>query len=151
MNAFELFGHWAEVRVALIQALDKLDDVQLDFVPREGLWSLRQVLVHISDVEEGWFRFRIEGKYNSWAEIGIEQANYPTVESIKQLLADVHVRTDNYLKTIKVEDLGNVVSLSLIEKTTVNWIIWHVLEHEIHHRGEVFLMLGLLGLEGPDI
>lgn len=28
------------------------------------------------------------------------------------------------------------------------WIIWHVLEHEIHHGGELSLVLGSYGLEG---
>jgi len=23
--------------------------------------------------------------------------------------------------------------------------------HEIHHRGEIFLMLGLMGMEAPDV
>jgi len=33
----------------------------------------------------------------------------------------------------------------------LGWIIWHVLEHEIHHRGELSLILGLLGREGLDV
>ncbi len=40
MNAKELFNRWIEVRSSLIRALDQLNDEQLDFVPREGLWSL---------------------------------------------------------------------------------------------------------------
>ena len=28
------------------------------------------------------------------------------------------------------------------------WMIWHVLEHEIHHGGELSLALGGLGLPG---
>jgi len=36
-------------------------------------------------------------------------------------------------------------------QVSLGWIVWHVLEHEIHHRGEVFLMLGLLGIEAPDV
>lgn len=31
---------------------------------------------------------------------------------------------------------------------TRQWIIWHVLEHEIHHGGELSLALGNYGLEG---
>ena len=34
---------------------------------------------------------------------------------------------------------------------TVRWIIWHVLEHEISHRGEIYLMLGMMGMEVPDV
>ncbi len=29
-------------------------------------------------------------------------------------------------------------------------LLWHVIEHEIHHRGELSLMLGMLGREGLD-
>ena len=26
-----------------------------------------------------------------------------------------------------------------------------VQEHEVHHRGEIYLMLGLMGMEAPDV
>ena len=29
------------------------------------------------------------------------------------------------------------------------WILWHVLEQQIHHRGELFLCLSLLGKDRP--
>lgn len=47
MNVKELFGYWLDVRNGLLAALDKLMDDQLDFRPREGLWSLRETIVHI--------------------------------------------------------------------------------------------------------
>jgi uncharacterized damage-inducible protein DinB len=31
---------------------------------------------------------------------------------------------------------------------TRQWIVWHVMEHEIHHGGELSLALGTHGLEG---
>ena len=31
---------------------------------------------------------------------------------------------------------------------TRQWIVWHVLEHEIHHGGELSLALGGYGLQG---
>ncbi len=34
---------------------------------------------------------------------------------------------------------------------TREWIIWHVLEHEIHHGGELSLALGGYGLQGIDM
>ncbi|OGO12154.1 MAG: hypothetical protein A2Z66_05785 [Chloroflexi bacterium RBG_13_66_10] len=33
----------------------------------------------------------------------------------------------------------------------LGWILWHVLEQEIHHRGELFLCLSLMGLGRPEI
>ncbi len=33
----------------------------------------------------------------------------------------------------------------------LGWILWHVLEQVIHHRGELFLCLSLLGMDRPAI
>ena len=31
------------------------------------------------------------------------------------------------------------------------WIIWHVIEHDLHHGGELSLTLGMHGLAAPDL
>lgn len=32
-----------------------------------------------------------------------------------------------------------------------SWVVWHVLEHDLHHGGEISLTLGIHGLQAPDI
>ena len=32
-----------------------------------------------------------------------------------------------------------------------SWVIYHVLEHDLHHGGEVSLILGMNGLQTPDL
>lgn len=34
---------------------------------------------------------------------------------------------------------------------TRQWIVWHVLEHDIHHGGELCLTLGMHGIPVPDL
>ena len=150
MNAQALFGHWAEVRDGLLQTLDKLTDEQLDFVPREGLWSPGTVARHIANAEEGWFRYAATRELTEWpAEYTTE--DYPTVDSVKALLTEVHARTQAYLATVDVTDLDRSLQMPWGSNLPLRWIIWHVLEHEIHHRGEISLMLGLLGVAGLDV
>lgn len=90
MNAEELFQHWSAVRAGLIAGLDKLADAQLDFTPRDGLWSLRETVVHIAGTEDGWLRCYTA---NQWHANPPEAKNYPTLESLKRLLAEAHART----------------------------------------------------------
>ncbi|MBI2939501.1 MAG: DinB family protein [Chloroflexi bacterium] len=149
MHAVDLFGHWGEVRSGLLRALDKLDDDQLRFVPREGLWSLGKVAGHIADAEEGWFRFVVTRDLDGWPTSPPD--DYPTVESVKALLTAVHDRTLSYLATVDVAELDRLIATPRGRQIPLRWIVWHVLEHEIHHRGEIFLMLGLMGIEGPRI
>ncbi len=34
---------------------------------------------------------------------------------------------------------------------TRQWVIWHLIEHDLHHGGEISLTLGMHGLAAPDI
>jgi uncharacterized damage-inducible protein DinB len=149
MNANELFAHWDVVRRGLYRALDRLTDEQLDFVPREGLWSLGTVARHIAGAEEGWFRYVVARERDEWPDYTAE--DYPTAESIKRLLANVRARTVAYLQGIEVADIDRMIETPWGEKFSIRQVIWHVLEHEIHHRGEICLMLGLLGMEAPEV
>ena len=148
MNAKELFQHWEEVRLGLVAGLDKLADAQLDFTPREGLWSLRETVVHIAGTEDGWLRCYTA---NQWHENPPEAKNYPTVASLKRLLAEAHARTQAQFSQDADGLLQQVCQLPWGAQVSMGWAVWHVLEHEIHHRGEVFLMLGLMGIEAPDV
>jgi uncharacterized damage-inducible protein DinB len=150
MKAKDLFSHWTQIRASLLRGLDMLDDGQLAFVPREGLWSLGTVARHIAQAEEGWFRYVIERQYDEWPP-EYTAADYPTVASIKTLLTEVHARTDAYLDTLSLEDLERHIEAPWGESLLLRWIIWVVVSHEAHHRGEIFLMLGLMGMQAPEM
>ena len=149
MIALELSGHWRTVRRGLLQALDQVSDAQLAFVPREGLWSLGSVARHIAEAEEGWFRHVVTGELAAWPQF--EEDDYPTVEAIKAVLTRVHGETEAYLATIDAAGLERIIDTPWEEEIPLGWIVWHVLEHEVHHRGEIYLMLGLMGMRAPDV
>jgi uncharacterized damage-inducible protein DinB len=73
------------------------------------------------------------------------------LEAIKTKLNEVHAQTLTYLANLELDDLDRVIEAPWGETFTLGWVIWHVLEHEIHHRGELSLILGMLGKEGLDV
>ena len=148
MNAAEPFSHWKMVRHGQEQALDGLAEGQLAFVPHKGLWSLGTAACHIANAEDGWFRYVVARELDEWPSI--DEKRYHTVASIRALLNEIHGYTMAYLQRIDVADLYRTISAPWGAELTLRFIIWHVLEHEIHHRGETYLMLGLLGMEAPD-
>ncbi len=150
MNLNQLFAHWEEVRAGLLATLDQFDDVDLAFRPFETSWSVGQIMLHIANAEEGWFRFVVTQELGEWPA-DYDPATHATVEAIKALLTGVHGRTSAYLATLDFTELKRPVEASWGETLSLGWIIWHVLEHEVHHRGELSLILGLLGREGPEV
>lgn len=142
--------YWSGIREGLYQALDLFTDEQLSFTPAEGLWSIGQVALHIAGAEEGWFRFIVTRELDDWPEdYSLEE--YPTMAAVKELLQETHGRTEAYLATIDQDEMERIIEAPWGVKFPVRWAVWHVLEHEIHHRGEMFLMLGILGKEAPDV
>jgi uncharacterized damage-inducible protein DinB len=149
MTAADEFGHWRAISRDFLSLLDRLADDQLDFVPREGLWSLGTVVRHVAEAEDGWFRHVVLHELPHWPEYAA--GDHATVASLKALLTDVHARTERYLASLDAADLDRRIVAPWGEEMTLRWIVWHVLEHEVHHRAEISLMFGLMGMEGLEV
>ncbi|MGB2896833.1 MAG: DinB family protein [Anaerolineales bacterium] len=150
MNLSRMFYHWRQVRSDLLATMDKFSDDELTFVPFNASRAVGQIMLHIAGAEEGWFRYVIGRGYDEWPP-EYSLADYPDIGSIKALLTKVHTRTEAYLDTQDLADLECMIDAPWGKSIPLGWIIWHVLEHEIHHRGELSLILGLLGREGLDV
>ncbi|MGC1377809.1 MAG: DinB family protein [Anaerolineales bacterium] len=140
-------SHWAGVRAGLIETLDKFRDEELDFKPFPASWSVRQLMLHIAQEENGELNYGITQTLAGFPP-DYDPQDYATVASIRALLASVHSSTLAYLETLTEADLNRVIvtpwgpSYPLIE------MLGHILDHEIHHRAELSLILGMLGREG---
>jgi uncharacterized damage-inducible protein DinB len=150
MDPRELFAHWKNIREGLIETIDKFEDAELGYAPFDGSRAVGDIMLHIADAEDGWFRYVVTRELGEWPS-QYTLANYPVRDAIKRALAKVHERTNRYLDSLSTSDLDNVIEAPWGEQLPLRWIIWHVLEHEIHHRGELSLILGLLGREGLDV
>jgi uncharacterized damage-inducible protein DinB len=146
----DVFSHWTRVRVGLLATIDNYQEDELTFKPHASSWEVGQLMLHIGDAEEGWFRYVVERQLDQWPKYSLD--DYPTINAIKQLLTQIHVQTEAFLATLSLPDLDRVIDPPWGEDSfQLGWIIWHVLEHEIHHRGELSLILGMLGREGLDV
>ncbi len=150
MDLSQIFSHWKQVRADLLSTIDKFNDIDLTYAPFPISWPVGQIMLHIGDAEEGWFRYAVTRELEQWPERYCLE-KYPTKEDIKTALGAVHARTEQYLESLNGTSLAQLVAVPWGENLPLLWIIWHVVEHEIHHRGELSLILGLLGREGLDV
>jgi uncharacterized damage-inducible protein DinB len=150
MKPGQLFSHWKQVRKELIWTIDQFGDEELSHVPFENSWPIGEIMLHIASAEEGWFRYVVKGELSDWPDYELD--SFRDIESIKMLLNEVHEGTEEFLDGLESVDLERAINLPWSDsQLSLGWIIWHVLEHEIHHRGELSLILGLLGREGLDV
>ncbi len=149
MKPAQLFSHWEQVRADLLLTIDKFSDEELAYVPFNGSWPVGQIMLHIAACEDHWLHGVVRHEFET--PVKYKLVDYPTRAAIKGVLDGAHRRTVTYLASLEEKDLARVYQNRYGETFPLYWIIWHVLEHEIHHRGELSLVLGMLGRPGLDV
>lgn len=149
MKVAKFIHFWYQTRKGLLDTIEKFTDEELDFVAYSGGYSVRQAMLHIVQEEAGEIQYGITHRINEFPP-QYDDDSYPTIGSIKALLSSVHKETLCYLQSLADEDLEEGIEAGWGGTYPLIDMIWHVMEHEIHHRGELSLILGLLGREGLD-
>lgn len=149
MKVTKIIQFWKQVRKGLIDTIEKFSGEDLNYIAYKNGYSVRQIILHIAQEEYGEIQYGITREIDEFPPLYVEHS-YPTIESLKALLAGVHKETIGYLESLVDEDLEIEIEAQWGETYPLIDMIWHVMEHEIHHRGELSLILGLLGREGLD-
>ncbi len=144
-----LATHWADVRTKLIETIDKFTDVDLDFAPFDGAYSVRRLMSHIAHEELGEVQYGITRSLDVWPD-ELDLGPGDGLAAIKARLAEVHAQTDALLSGLDDAALRGAIETPWGTRGTREELLGHVLEHEIHHRAELSLILGLLGRQGLD-
>lgn len=134
---------WRRFNEDLIRLVDYVPDDQINWSPKPELWNFRGILLHIAGARDGWLTYTVKD--------GDDQRIYQTVRSkdeIKAAYASTWTRLEAFLSDrakldAAYDDDGGTVS--------GHWIAFHLLEHDIHHRADIFHYLALLGIETPDV
>jgi uncharacterized damage-inducible protein DinB len=149
MQLSELFSHWNQVHAGTLAVLDKFTEDELSYVAYPGGMTVGRITLHIADAKDGWFHRIFTQERQDWPE-NYTLENYPSKAAIAALLTAVHTRIFEHLQDLTEADLDTQVD-SPWGTFSLRFILWHILEHEIHHRGELSLILGLLGREGLEM
>ena len=112
--------------------------------------SIRNIFIHSINGPNHWLDF-LQGKpEREYKEFG----KYKTLEEIGAYMKQVENRMNKYLNSISAKDLKEKHELGEeddMEVLTVEDVLVHVFEEEVHHRGELIALLWQIGIEPPVI
>ncbi|NIM94197.1 MAG: hypothetical protein GTO18_10865 [Anaerolineales bacterium] len=149
MKVKKVISDWRRIREGLIDTIEKFTEDELTYKPYDTCYSVGQTMLHIAHEEFGEIQYGLSKELHEFPP-AYELDEYPTIGSIKDLLTDVHTQTEMYLNSLEDQDLEDEFEAQWGETRPLIDFIFHVMEHEIHHRGELSLIIGLLGREGLD-
>lgn len=149
MKPAMIFFPWKKIRKDLIGMIDLFREEELGFQPFEGSSTIGDTFLHIAEVEDLWIHSAVRKELP--ADIHYDLTKYPSARAIRSKLAVSHERTTLFLEGLKEPDLDWRFKTPEGGSMALYEILWHVLEHELHHRGEISLALGLLERNGLDV
>ena len=151
-----IYAGWQTHQTMIVGALQPLSPEQLELRAAPKLRSIGQIASHMIGGRANWFHMMGEGgdafaAYSQWVWAG--QPSRTAAELIRGLETTWQVMQAaigrwspaEWQQTWPGEWQGYP------EVITRQWVIWHLIEHDVHHGGEVSLTLGMHGLSAPDL
>jgi uncharacterized damage-inducible protein DinB len=166
------YDGWANHQRLLVDAIHDLTPDQVGLRPVAEAWSIWQLAGHVAGSRSYWFqdilgegdplireRFRVNS--TTVPDLPLEDAGWEDDEDhprsapeLVDALDTTWAMIDACLRRWTTEDLAAEFSRSRRsgrQTVTRAWVIWHLMEHDVHHGGEISLILGSNGLNGLEL
>lgn len=141
--ALDIVPFWSRLNDELIELLDLVPDEQINWSPKPELWNFRGILLHIAGSRDYWMG-RIVQDGDPAPSV------YETTRSKEEIKSEYR-RTWGRLQRFLADPANLATTYREDAVVSGHWIAFHVLEHDIHHRADIFHYLALLGIEHPEV
>jgi uncharacterized damage-inducible protein DinB len=148
-NAQEFVRYFASVRGRTLRVAACVPRDRLEWAPRPGGFSFGDLLRHLAGVERWMFAENAAGRPSRYPGHGRELAD--GWDEVFAYLDRLHSEAVGIVEALLPEDLlRRCETPGGATMPAWKWLRAMV-EHEAHHRGQIYLMLGLLGVATPPL
>jgi len=142
-------AYWRGVRGRTIRLLPLVPDDRWEWSPGAGRWSFADQFRHLAGIERWMYAENAEGRPSRYPGHGPELAEGGA--AIGRLTERWHEEACRIFEGLSTERMAaRTITPAGVPITTFKWLR-AMIEHEAHHRGQLYLMLGLVGVEPPQL
>ncbi len=148
---------WQTYQSELSKALAPLSNEQLALRAAPNLHSIGELVCHIIAVRAGWYHDVLREGDEAFEAISYWDSPGNPTRSASELVNGLAVTwkvMQEALARYTPTDLQVIFEEEREGQKythTRGWVVWHVIEHDLHHGGEIGYSLGMYGLQAPDI
>lgn len=149
---------WDTYQELLIKALEPLTLDQLSLRPVPQLHSIGENAAHIITARAGWLHYVLGRGDERLAALANWDWTEQPASSISELISGLEATWLVIQETLShwsSNDLAEIVHDTDDDGEdhtyTRQWVLWHLIEHDLHHGGELSFTLGMYGLAGIEL
>jgi uncharacterized damage-inducible protein DinB len=148
-NIGSFLEYFEKVRGRTLRVVNCIPPDKIEWSFREGKFTLGDLVRHIAATERFMFAENAMGRRSSYPGHGRELAD--GFENVVEYLNKCHRESVEMLSTLSIEDLRKkCVTPGNAPVTAWKWLR-SMIEHENHHRGQIYLYLAMLDVPTPPI
>ena len=141
--------YFERVRERTMKLVKCIPPEKLEWTYRDGKFTLGDLARHIAVTERYLFAESVKGGKNSYPGCGRDLAD--GYDNVIRLMERMHAESMEVFSRIKDEDLKKKVFAADGSAISMWKMLRSMIEHEAHHRGEMYVYLGMLGVAVPPL
>lgn len=145
----EFLNYFENVRRRTSKLADCIPEQQIEWRPRADGFSIGDTLRHIAATERWMFAENVAGRPSRYPGHGSELASGLT--GVLDYLERMHAESIEIIGAIEPNQLRMTCEVPGGAKIPRWKWLRAMIEHEAHHRGQIYLMLGMLNVATPPL
>lgn len=142
-------GYYRKIRQRTRRVIACIPPEHIEWTYKKGRFTLGDLVRHLAALERWMFAENVRGRPSCYPGHGRELAD--GYQATLAYFDEMHRQTVEILRGLSDEDLERpCVTPGDAELSVWKWLRAMV-EHEVHHRGQIYLMLGMLDVPTPPL
>lgn len=141
--------YYERVRERTLQVIRCIPPDSIDWTFRTGRFTLGDIMRHIAAIERFMYAETVAGRPSRYAGCGRELAD--GYHDVLAFMHQAHLESVNIFSDLSDDDLQRKCLTPAGSAITVWKWMRAMIEHEIHHRGQLYIYLSLLEVPTPPI
>jgi uncharacterized damage-inducible protein DinB len=148
-DAGSFLAYLSRIRGRTLAVARAIPEDRLEWRPQEGAFSFGDILRHLAATERYMFAENARRMPSRYPGHGPELASGSA--AVFEYLTRTHEEAVAIFAALSPEDLQRkCVTPGGAELAVWKWLR-SMVEHEIHHRGQIYVYLAILGIHGPPL
>jgi uncharacterized damage-inducible protein DinB len=145
----QFLEYWDSLRQRTRRVVTCIPPERLEWTHRAGAFTLGDLVRHLATIERYMYAETVAGRPSRYPGCGRELAD--GYEAVLEYFDRLDAEARTMISGLTDADLNRKCQTPAgVGITTWKWLR-AMCEHEAHHRGQIYLMLGMLGVATPPL
>ncbi len=141
--------YWENIRARTMRVIRVIPPEEIDWTCAAGKFTLADIIRHLAAIERYMYAENVQGRPSKYP--GHERNLAVGYDHVIAYIERLHRESVEIFARLTPEDLqAQCTTPGGADLQTWKWLRAMV-EHEVHHRGQIYIYLGMLGITTPPL